>query len=117
MRGPVGGWDHELFPDGLYAQVPDEPAFNNWRGPAPPAPLRPLSFFADPLELTFSTPEELEQRILRAVGDDAWRRRHGGTLARRARDTVSMTRFASRLLELVAGRVRDVAPQATEPVR
>ncbi len=93
MVRPAAGWDHEHF-DGVYAQVRNDDFFKYWDAPVPPQQMRPLGLLGDPMTLTFSTREELEDRVLRAVRDTKWRTQHSEAVATRVRATVTSTRFA-----------------------
>ena len=104
MIRPVNGWDHEPF-EGVYARVRNDDYFKYWDAPLPPEHLRSLSVFRDPLELNFSTEEELEALIVRAIEDPDWRAEAGRDIARRAKATKSMTCFARALLDTVGGRL------------
>ena len=107
MPRPNLGWDHEHF-EHVYARVRTDPYFKYWDMPLPPAQLRGIETLGDPFETTFSTRAELEDKIMRAVNDPRWRQEHSSAIAGRARQRVSMSRFAQMLLGTVCDRL---APQ------
>ena len=110
MPRPEGGWDHEhLGTDDIYAQIGNDPFFQYHRASLPPPHLQSLAIYRDPLELTFSTPEELDALIARAVDDADWRRTKSSEIAQAARDTKSTDRFAQRLMECVGNRLSALA--------
>lgn len=111
MPRPEAGWDHEHF-DAVYARVGNDPYFKYWDGPVPPERMRPLSMMGDPLELTFSTAQDLEALIVRAAADPWWRQKRSEGVAQRASAHVSMDRFAEGLLGRVGERLRSLAPAA-----
>lgn len=96
-------WDHLWF-DGLYAQ-PEAEGWKRFDTMVPPRHVRSLSIFGDPFESTFSTPEELEERLLRAVARGSWREQMVEGTARRAADCVGSRRFASRLVAFVTDAI------------
>ncbi|MBL4698500.1 MAG: hypothetical protein JKX70_06685 [Phycisphaerales bacterium] len=129
LKRKSGGWDHEAFEHvyadfgtdnvhacgdvelSVYAHILNADGFNYYDAPIPPRQMRPIETLGDPLELTFSTKADLEERILRAVNDGAWRRERSENVAGRVRARVSMDQFAKRLLGLVGDRL-SVSQQA-----
>ena len=120
---PPTGWDHQYFeriyaefgtdnvhpikevPLTVYTHIQTDPNFNYYKAPLPSKALRPVEILGDPLELTFSTKQDLEDRILHAINDRAWRSQISNEVAQRARDQISMDQFATSLLDLVANKL------------
>ncbi|MBY0113786.1 MAG: hypothetical protein K2Y21_13280 [Phycisphaerales bacterium] len=98
-----GGWDH-VHLQGLYAQI-ERPDFKPFDAPVPPRHARSLALFGDPIEATFSTREELEDRILKAVARGSWRAQISEGTARRAVECVGASNFAARLVRFVADAI------------
>lgn len=101
-------WDHRTL-EGLYAQI-ERPHTRVFKGPVVPRHARSLAFFGDPIESTFSTPAELEQRVLRAIARGSWRQQMIEGTARRATECVGATRFARRMLDFVADAMASALP-------
>lgn len=94
------GWDHAYL-QGIYAQV-ENSKVKPHDAPLPPRHARSLAVFGDPLEATFSTREELADRIVKAAERGSWREQMSQGIAKRAAECVGATRFAGRMIELVA---------------
>ena len=109
---PIVGWDHEQFDDGIYAPIDaqSQPQFRT--DTLPVLNQRPLQLLDDPDALTFSTQDELETGILRAVRDDAWRAARSVGTRTRVTDIVSMDRFAESMIELLCDRLTPEKPAA-----
>jgi hypothetical protein len=97
----AGGWDHAYL-DGLYAQV-EYPTFKPLDMPVPAEHARPISIMGDALECTFSTRDELRERVLMAAARGEWRRQVSSGVARRAVERIGTPAFARRVIELVGG--------------
>lgn len=93
-------WDHTYL-EGLYAQV-ENSKFKPHDEPLPPRNARSLAVFGDPFEATFCSRAELEDRIMKAAERGSWREQMSEGTARRATECVGATRFAGRMLDLVA---------------
>lgn len=111
----AGGWDHAYL-DGLYAQV-EYPSFKPLNIPVPPEQSRPISIMGDALECTFSTMDELRERVLLAASRGEWRRQASGGVARRAAERIGTPAFARRVLELVGGALGAGAVGGVETAR
>jgi hypothetical protein len=109
IRKP-GGWDHE-FHHGQYAHI-EFPGVSYDQTPLPPPYMRAYTILGDILETTFSTPDELRERILLAAKRGTWRDQISTGISARARDAVGMHRFADRMLGLVG---HALAPSAAPP--
>lgn len=123
LTPPPKGWDHQYFkhiyadfgtenvhpikdvPLSVYTHIQTDDNFNYHKAPLPDKALRPVEILGDPLELTFSTRQDLEDRILHALNDRAWRSQCSAQVADRARDRITMNHFAARLLDLVADKL------------
>ncbi|MEM7622245.1 MAG: hypothetical protein AAF235_03490 [Planctomycetota bacterium] len=115
MPRPAYGWDHEwLNGRGIYAWVENDPNACPWNAPMPPEASRPLTLFGDPFELTFSTRDELRDRILHASDRGEWRRQITTGVSRRVRDRVSSNAFATNMLDMVVARLGE-RPVARQP--
>lgn len=130
IKTPTSGWDHDLLErilagtvacetdeSGnphlvLYAQIANDERFSHRLVPSTPQQMRPLEILGDPLELTFSTSEELEERILKAIHDPTWRSARSTGIADRVRERVSMSRFGRELIALVINKLSE--PHAAE---
>jgi glycosyltransferase involved in cell wall biosynthesis len=55
----------------------------------------------DSAQITFATPQELEQLVERAVERPVWRDNISEAIARRARERYTTDRFAQRIIDLV----------------
>lgn len=99
---PPNGWDHEYL-GAYYAQIVYDENNKPNDAPVPPEYLRPIRLLGDPLELTFSTKQELRERINRAATRPRWRDSLSNGIASRAKQNLSTKRFAERLLQLVGG--------------
>lgn len=108
MTPDVFRWDHVWY-EGLYAQH-ETATCKRYDAPVPPPHARTLSVFGDPFEATFSTPDELETRLLRAVARGSWREQMIEGTARRAAECVSSARFAARLLCFVTDVIAPAIP-------
>ncbi len=97
-------WDHE-FLSGTYTHLRNNPKARYWDLGDVPECMRAVGILGDPLELTFSTIDELRERVVRGVKREAWRNEVGAGLAGRARKMVSGERFAERVLGLVGERL------------
>lgn len=102
---PDLGWDHEPLGDEVYAEIEGHPWVRYISDPVPPETQRPLTLLDRPYEMTFSTREELENGVLRASHDDAWRRERSAEIRARVSGRVSMDRFAASMLEMVCDRL------------
>jgi Trm5-related predicted tRNA methylase len=60
--------------------------------------------------MTFSTPEELEERILRACTDPEWRDRLSTETRQRVIDHMSMGQFAEKLMRFLCTELGCPAP-------
>ena len=97
---PPRGWDHTRH-DGVFVPDPSRPVNQT----SAHAQERPLQMLADPFMMTFSTPEELEERILRACGDPEWRDRLSTETRQRVIDHMSMGQFAEKLLRFLCTEI------------
>lgn len=102
---PPRGWDHTRFDD-VYAPDPNRPV----NQPGAHAHERPLRLLADPFMMTFSTPQELEQRIVRACSDPEWRDELSTRTRHRAIEHVSMGRFAEKMLRFLCAQLSCAEP-------
>lgn len=94
------GWDHTST-DELFGQPRGHPRHRHWSFRLADA-HRSLVLLDDPFELTFSTREELEERILRAVADPSWREQASRRLAEHAEKRVTTGAFANGVVQMVA---------------
>lgn len=113
MPIPPRGWDHTADSD-VFACLPDEPAHPNWDEMGLPMSTRSLRILGDAYSMTFSTKAELEERVLRACRDDAWRRELSGITRVRALEHVSFSRFADTLMRFLGDSVRESAHSKRE---
>jgi hypothetical protein len=63
--------------------------------------------FGDPAEITFASPQDLEQRVERARQRPAWRENLSKAIARRVRDRYTSKRFAQCVIEMVRESFQD----------
>ena len=108
IRKPQG-WDHEGA-QGQYGH-PAHVMAEHYGWAVPPRRMRALDILGDILETTFSTRDELCERILLATARGTWREQVSAGIAGRARAAVGMRPFARRLIGLVAGAL---APESNE---
>lgn len=94
------GWDHARGED-AYGQPRDDPDHRHWEFQLVEA-NRSLVLLDDAFELTFSTREQLEERILRAVRNPTWREEASRRVAGHAERRVTTGAFAAALLGMVA---------------
>ena len=105
LRPPPYGWDHEYLGE-FYAQIEYDENNKPSDAPVPPEHHRPVRLLGDPLEVTFSTKQELRDRVNRAATRPEWRRDLSMGIAARTKQSVSTKRFAERLLRMVGAGVQ-----------
>lgn len=108
------GWDHARLP-GLFA-LTDHAEPSQFASVIPEPHMRSLAIFSDPIEATFSTPEELEDRILKASERGSWREQMSASMARRASECFGVSRFVERVLGFVSAALVHERRDATPPV-
>jgi len=105
IPSPTIGWDHEQLGDIVYAQpeVVDrlQPWLLNYDGDE----HRPLHLLDDALVLTFSTRQELESAVLRAINDQNWREARAVGTRSRITNSISMNRFAESLISMMCDQL------------
>jgi hypothetical protein len=106
LKSPPLGWDHGCF-EQVYAHVRNDDVFNYWEADELPRGTNPIDLLGDPFELTFSTIDEFEERILKAVNDEQWRSNTSNGISQRAQNGVSMDRFALSVLEMVTMKLAE----------
>lgn len=115
MPAPPQTWDHEqpFFQD-VYTWIHADPRFLCSPVPPPPPQCRPWEIIGDTFGLTFSTEAELEERILHALNNRAWRTETSRGIASRSAESISMDAFAASVLDMVSSKLASVEPAAQE---
>lgn len=102
------GWDHARLA-GLFI-LTDKGEPSEFEPLIPQPHMQSLSLFRDPIEATFSTPDELEDRILKAAARGSWRAQMSESIARRAVECVGVSRFVERILSFIGDALVEQLP-------
>ncbi|MBO6741191.1 MAG: hypothetical protein JJ916_15160 [Phycisphaerales bacterium] len=102
---PPRGWDHTRY-DHVFAPDPSRSAVQKGMHNRE----RPLQLLADPFMMTFSTHQELEERIVRACSDPDWRNELSKGTYQRVSKKMSMGTFAEKLMRFLCTELDCPAP-------